>query len=314
MSANTVENTMAEVLRGQDAQCPQCADVVIAAEVLALPPRTLLHAGPRFAHAARPPEGVLASAVLCCLHEGWASTETQAQQLIKGGHVRLRPGEAFGVVIPETAVVSPRTALVEVRDATTRHRRWAPIASSPGAAVRCAASGAAEAAAPAASQAPPVSVEIGQREPVMPQPLPAKSTGSVLGQQETPAYAPTINDPEVMETLETAFDAYERALTSNDVAALDRFFWTSPHVLRYGATEHLYGEAEIRAFRAARPSRGLQRTVIERSVTTFGDSFAVTNIVFTRVGEARLGRQTQSWVRLDGCWQVVAAHVSWMDL
>jgi hypothetical protein len=122
-----------------------------------------------------------------------------------------------------------------------------------------------------------------------------------------------INDPASVAAVEAAFDAYEAALTTNDVATLDALFWNSPHTLRYGATENLHGYEQIRAFRAQRPGKGLMRTIVNRSITVFGDRFAVANIVFTRDGEPRLGRQSQSWIRIDGAWRVVAAHVSWMD-
>lgn len=121
-----------------------------------------------------------------------------------------------------------------------------------------------------------------------------------------------INDPAVLAEVEACFDAYERALVGNDVPTLDALFWDSPVTLRYGATENLVGTEAIRAFRAARPARGLAREVLERHVTAFGEDFAVACIVFRRGGEPRLGRQTQTWVRLDGAWRVVAAHVSWM--
>jgi len=122
-----------------------------------------------------------------------------------------------------------------------------------------------------------------------------------------------INDPATLAAVNAAFDEYERALTTNDVAVLDTLFWNSPHTLRYGATENLQGYEAIRAFRAQRPGKGLQRTVIDRSITTFGTGYAVANITFSREGEPRIGRQSQTWVRLDGQWRVVAAHVSWMD-
>jgi hypothetical protein len=122
-----------------------------------------------------------------------------------------------------------------------------------------------------------------------------------------------INDPASVAAVEAAFDAYETALTTNDVATLDALFWNSAHTLRYGATENLHGYEQIRAFRALRPGKGLMRTIVSRSITVFGDGFAVANIVFTRDGEPRLGRQSQSWVRIDRAWRVVAAHVSWMD-
>ncbi len=122
-----------------------------------------------------------------------------------------------------------------------------------------------------------------------------------------------INDPATLAAVSAAFDAYEIALTTNDVAMLDKLFWDSPHTLRYGATENLQGYDAIREFRARRPGVGLMRTVVDRSVTTFGHDYAVANITFTRKGESRIGRQSQSWAKIDDNWRVVAAHVSWMD-
>ena len=119
-----------------------------------------------------------------------------------------------------------------------------------------------------------------------------------------------INHPETLAEVTRQFAHYEQALVGNDVAVLDELFWSSPHVLRYGATENLYGSDEIAAFRAARPSKGLQREVIRTVITTFGRDFATANIEFVRAGSDRVGRQSQSWARLPEGWRVVAAHVS----
>jgi hypothetical protein len=122
-----------------------------------------------------------------------------------------------------------------------------------------------------------------------------------------------INDPATYAAVEKAFDTYEAALTTNDVATLDALFWNSPHTLRYGATENLQGYDAIREFRAKRPGKGLMRTIVEQSITTFGHDFAVANITFTRPGESRIGRQSQTWVKVAEGWRVIAAHVSWME-
>ena len=120
-----------------------------------------------------------------------------------------------------------------------------------------------------------------------------------------------INDPSVVAQVRAAFERYERALVSNDVAVLDELFWDSPHTVRYGAGENLYGMAQIRAFRAARPASGLARTVHAQVITTYGDDLATTHIEFARPG-SRPGRQSQTWVRMPQGWRIVAAHVSLM--
>lgn len=119
-----------------------------------------------------------------------------------------------------------------------------------------------------------------------------------------------INTPEVVAELRDAFDAYETALVENDVETLDRLFWNSDDVVRYGPKEALYGQDEILAFRKARPSVGLHRTRTKTVVTTFGTSFGTAFTEFLRPGQERTGRQSQTWVRLPEGWRVVAAHVS----
>jgi hypothetical protein len=122
-----------------------------------------------------------------------------------------------------------------------------------------------------------------------------------------------VNIPEVHAEVSAAFARYEQALVTNDVAVLDELFWNSPHTVRYGAAENLHGHAEIQAFRAARPSAGLARTLERTVITSFGRDFATASTTFRR-GE-RVGRQSQSWVRIPGLgWRVVAAHVSMMPV
>jgi hypothetical protein len=119
-----------------------------------------------------------------------------------------------------------------------------------------------------------------------------------------------INIPEVLAELTAAFDRYETALVGNDVAVLDELFWTSPHTIRYGAGENLYGIDEIRAFRNARPATGLARRLQRTVLTTYGQDFGTAMTEFRREGGQMLGRQSQTWVRQPEGWRVVAAHVS----
>ena len=119
-----------------------------------------------------------------------------------------------------------------------------------------------------------------------------------------------INLPEVLAEVQTQFARYEAALIGNDVAVLDELFWDSPHTLRYGATENLYGCEAIRAFRAGRPAQGLARSLLKTVITTYGRDFATANAEFQREGSAKTGRQSQTWMRTPAGWRVVAAHVS----
>lgn len=130
-----------------------------------------------------------------------------------------------------------------------------------------------------------------------------------MNTHSTPA-TPAINLPDVLVEVTAVFERYERALVGNDVAVLDELFWDSPHTLRYGATENLYGYDAIRAFRAGRPSAGLARTLGKTVITTYGRDFATANTEFFRHGSDRIGRQSQTWLRTPEGWRVVAAHVS----
>ncbi|UAN04857.1 oxalurate catabolism protein HpxZ [Achromobacter mucicolens] len=121
-----------------------------------------------------------------------------------------------------------------------------------------------------------------------------------------------INLTDVVAEVTAVVERYEVALVSNDVEVLDALFWNSPHTLRYGAGENLYGYDEIRAFRAQRSPQGLARQVLRTAITTYGRDFATANLEFQREGSARTGRQSQTWMRTPEGWRVVAAHVSLM--
>jgi hypothetical protein len=122
-----------------------------------------------------------------------------------------------------------------------------------------------------------------------------------------------INLPDVHAEVSAAFARYEDALVNNTVEVLDELFWTSPHTVRYGVGENLYGADEILAFRKARPSVGLARTLQRTVITTYGHDFATAMTEFRREGGGKLGRQSQTWVRMAEGWRVVAAHVSLLD-
>jgi hypothetical protein len=123
-----------------------------------------------------------------------------------------------------------------------------------------------------------------------------------------------IDLPEVVAEVREAFSRYEKALVENDVATLDALFKDSPHTIRYGATEILYGFGEIAAFRAGRSPAGLARSLSRTVITTYGRDFAVASTLFHRpTTPGRIGRQMQTWVRFPEGWRVAAAHVSLMD-
>ena len=119
-----------------------------------------------------------------------------------------------------------------------------------------------------------------------------------------------IDLPDVVAEVTAAFERYETALVKNDVDVLDELFWSDARTIRYGPRESLYGRDEILAFRKARPSQGLDRTLHRTVITTFGQDLATANTEFIREGAAGVGRQSQTWARMPEGWRVVAAHVS----
>ena len=122
----------------------------------------------------------------------------------------------------------------------------------------------------------------------------------------------TINDPETIAELAALYPEYEAALVNNDIETMQRLFWASPYVVRFGATENLHGIEEIAAFRAGRPSANLARRITRLDISTFGRDFGCVHLEFERDKDGSIirGRQSQSWVRLAEGWRVVAAHVS----
>lgn len=122
-----------------------------------------------------------------------------------------------------------------------------------------------------------------------------------------------LNNPAVISEIAALHDAYELALINNDVSRLGASFWDSPHVVRFGVSEHLYGATAIAAYRNDSPPVLVDRRITRRTITTFGDDMAsiMCELTQTVMGTPRHSRQSQLWVRFSGVgWKIVAAHVS----
>ena len=118
-----------------------------------------------------------------------------------------------------------------------------------------------------------------------------------------------IDRPEVVEAARAVLDRYEHALMTNDAAVLNEIFWADPRTVRFGITEILFGHDAIRAFRAGIAAYA-QRVQKHVHITTFGDAFAVTNLIYERIGSGQVGRETKIMARRPEGWRVVSAHVS----
>lgn len=122
-----------------------------------------------------------------------------------------------------------------------------------------------------------------------------------------------IDDPRVVAEVTAVFQAYERALMDNDVAALNAYFWADARLTRYGIADRQLGIAEMTAFRAATPKPDFTRRLENLRICSFGPDMAVAQVEFVRSDTLLRGFQTQTWVRLQpggAGWRIVAAHVS----
>lgn len=122
-----------------------------------------------------------------------------------------------------------------------------------------------------------------------------------------------VDIPEVLAEVTEVFESYERALVGNDIPALNNLFWNSQLTMRYGVRELLHSHAEIAKFRIDRGPIDQRRRLRNTRITTFGRDFAIANTEYLPFGSEKIGRQSQTWVRMPAGWRIVSAHVSLMS-
>jgi len=105
-------------------------------------------------------------------------------------------------------------------------------------------------------------------------------------------------------------DAYEAALLRNDVEEMNRAFWVSPGVLRFGIADMQSGYDEIVAWRTGAAPVSSKRRTLSKVVAALADGVVAVDLTFRNGDEAMLGRQSQTWVRRPEGWRIVRAHVS----
>lgn len=112
---------------------PHVVGVVRAGDVLPLPPRHLLHAGPPLRDPCRPPAVLMSSAVMICIHEGWAADAQGAQAMVAAGRLTWRSAQDMGVTTPLAALVSSGTPLFAVApQADAAATNWSPVSTLQG--------------------------------------------------------------------------------------------------------------------------------------------------------------------------------------
>ncbi|WP_221584954.1 AtzH-like domain-containing protein [Microbacterium sp. G2-8] len=105
-----------------------------------------------------------------------------------------------------------------------------------------------------------------------------------------------------------AFLAYERAIMSNDLDELDRWFLDDPRTMRGDDAGLLVGHEAISAFRGLRggvPARDIER-IEYRALSD--DTALIVSVSLFRIGGR--GLQTQVWRHTPDGWRITSAHVS----
>jgi hypothetical protein len=119
-----------------------------------------------------------------------------------------------------------------------------------------------------------------------------------------------IDRPGTVAEVRAAFDEYELALVANDVAAMNAWFWNDERVVRYGIAEEQYGGAAVATWREDATAVPADRQLTRVRVTVFGDDVAAVDCEFRNGDDTAIGRQSQTWIRVDDAWRIARAHVS----
>src|ERR1044071_7795808 len=118
-----------------------------------------------------------------------------------------------------------------------------------------------------------------------------------------------INIAAVTAEVRAAFDRYNHAVDDNDLEVMNEMFWNSPHTVRYGRAENLYGHADIAAYRTSRKTN-IERSYPRTVITTFGRDFATASTETRIKGSKKLGRQRQNTGGTEEGGRVGGGHVS----
>jgi hypothetical protein len=123
-----------------------------------------------------------------------------------------------------------------------------------------------------------------------------------------------INLSQITGELAAVFHAYELALMTNDLPALDAFFWDDERTTRYGIADRQLGIEELRRFRQNTAAPQFTRQLHNLRIHTFGSEMGTAQVEFIRTDTHLRGFQTQTWVRINDDWKIVSAHVSMIEL
>jgi hypothetical protein len=109
------------------------------------------------------------------------------------------------------------------------------------------------------------------------------------------------------------FEAYERALSANDVDAMDGWFSADPTVVRFGIADRQYGPDELAAWRRSATPVPADRRHVRTTFIPASVDVVVVALEFGNGDRPGVGRQSQVWSRTPAGWRIVHAHVSMID-
>jgi ketosteroid isomerase-like protein len=110
--------------------------------------------------------------------------------------------------------------------------------------------------------------------------------------------------------IRTAFDRYEAALMANNIDTMMDLFWDDSRTVRLTAHGGAYGADEIAAFRQARDTADIARTLTRVEITALSEDIGYANAEYRRTGSGRIGAQSHLWIRAPQGWKIASAHVS----
>lgn len=123
-SVSNISAADQEALRRIVAVKPRWDGVVRIGDVAAHDGPCLFHAGPAFVGVDEIPVPVRNSLAFGCLYEGWAKTWEEADALLAGGAVAIKPAQGSGLLVPLAGVASPSMAAVRTSDPATARSRY----------------------------------------------------------------------------------------------------------------------------------------------------------------------------------------------
>ena len=115
---------------------------------------------------------------------------------------------------------------------------------------------------------------------------------------------------DVETEIRACFTAYEDALIGADVAAMNEWFADDPRTVRFGIADEQWGADAVRDWRRAASQVPPGRVLTDTDVSVWTPDVAVVTTLFSYPDSRACGRQSQTWIRTEGGWRIVHAHVS----